>query len=271
MIEFGAEGSDTLISGKRRAGKTFLVALLSLIYADAGIQVYSNFGLFLPRRVGEPYVPHPNCKLITFYDLVSLLEVERFEPYAILSLHEARAWASSHRAFSDTTEFFDDLNFQGGKSGLNIVADTQLTMRVDNSMRELANFRFLAERDDVNQQFVYWELDKRFPNEDVKVEDEENFTVSFNLASQYWNRYKTWDKLFPLGINDLKIKMMRQEPKLMCNEIDRQVNLLVKEGLNFGLGRPSDCSVVRVENALLRLNEHIVFSKYVADRLKLEL
>ena len=253
---FDREGSTTLIEGKRRSGKTFLNALICLPYADVGVKGYSNY-----------FLDSVNNTVISFYQLINLLNGEPFEPYTYVSLQEIYAFGgSSHRAMSDDTEGFDMLNFQSGKLGINLVGDSQLISRADDSLRKLANYRFEAEKDTLNGCFVYHEVDVRFPNDTVYTDDD--FSIDFHFASHFWDRYRTRDRTKPVGYDALMASMEKHEPVLMNATIQRQTDLIRKVGGQYGIYSRGDINKIRVENCLLMNGEHIVFSAQVTDRLK---
>lgn len=282
LPSFHREGSLTLFSGEVRQGKTFAVAMYTLMALDSGIKGFGNLGYYLPRGANDLFVDHPNYKEISFYDLIALKNSSRFVPYCVLSLQEIRLWANSHRAMSDTTEFFDDLVFQSGKKGINIIGDTQLSMRADNALRELATCRFEVEKQCLCDKrcvdscpylgvcrFVYWELDRKITDDDVRTE--ECFSINFRWASHFWNRYKTDVAGKALNESTLQTKLEKLEPKLKLATINRQTKLLIDNWQKFGLFTSSDCKKVRVENALLELGENDVFASNVADKLALQL
>lgn len=242
-----------LVSGNVRTGKTLLLAIIALLFADGGGKVHSNFKLI-----------SDNARIIQPYDLVKMMLGERCLTGEMIVLQEVYAWLNSHKALSVINDFESTFVFQSGKMGYHILADSQITMRVDSSIRKLANVRFEAEKDESEECFRYWFLDVRLPNDDVRTGD--YFEVPFAMAELFWNRYNTYDRTPPLGMARMVMEMERLEPKLMNASIERQVKLLLENR-----GKLVDCSKVSVESALLELDEVPVFASYVANRLKLRL
>lgn len=248
---FDKEGTTTLIEGKRRQGKGILNAFLTLMAADSGTRIRSNYRL-----------QTPNYQSLTFYEFVSMLKRdEPFEPYIVVSLQEIQGWLSSHRSMSDSSEIADNLIFQASKLGINIVGDSQLNMRVGNSLRGMANYRYEAECDETNQQFIYWELDIHYPNNSIRTE--ESFTIPFEVAALWWNRFNTYERSTPLGMGSLLMKMEKLEPSLMNATIERQATILTEKPELL-----TTYTKIGVERALMRCGEETAFAPYVLDELK---
>ena len=264
-----------LVSGNVRQGKTLLLAIISLLFMDCGGKVYSNFKLFGEDGKGEfvngdwSGVLHPNVKIIQPYDLVKLLLGGRCSEAVIISLQEIYAWMSSHQALSQINDFENVFVFQSGKLGYHIISDAQITMRVDSAIRKLANFRYEAECDDEAQCFRYWSLDVRFPNEDIRTGD--FFEIPFAVAELFWDRFDSYEPTQPIGLSKMVAEMEKLVPSLMNATIRRQTDLLFAKRFELGFYEVRDCKKVRVENALMELDEVPSFSAYVADRLQLRL
>lgn len=233
------------VSGKPRTGKTFLISLFGLILADWGFQVYSNYRL-------------DKAKEITPYDFVlHLRDAKPSDGQVFYCLHEVYSWFSSHKSFSDFNEMSAVFLCQAEKLGRHFFIDSQISKKVDDNFRKLANKRYEAEK--FSDRFVYHELDVSFPDEDIRTGF--SIQVPFDFASLYWGRYDSYGRNMPLGFGDLVTKLESLEPKLMNATIQRQVGLLRGSGLRFG-------SKIAVEDWLLQNGESIAFSKYVWSRFK---
>lgn len=235
-----------------------MLAILSLLFADAGGKVHSNFPL-----------ESENARVIQPYDLVKMFFGGRCEPAEVIALQEVYAWMSSHKALSEINDFESAFIFQCRKLNYHIFVDAQLTMRVDSCLRKLANYRLEAECDDDAECFRYWVLDVRCPNEDVRTGD--FVEVSFEFASLFWDRYRTYDSTAPLGLGKMVARMEALEPSLMNATIERQAALLWEKRGLYGLDGRRKVTKVMVDDALLREHEVPVFSAYVANRLELRL
>lgn len=264
------------VTGKPRTGKTFLLNLLAhILYLDNGLKVQGNFPLFGAEGKGTYQggkwsgVIHPNFREVQLLDLVEMLFAERCEPTEALFLHEVYAWFSSHKSLSDVNEFESNLVFQCGKLNRHIFYDAQLIMRVDGSLRKLASARYEAERDDENRQFIYWELDLQCPDKDLRTGN--NFTIPFDFAAAYWNQYDTYSRTFPLGLAETLAKLERMSPPHLKKSIKKQVDLLLKEGADYGIESSSDCSTIAVKYALVQLEEPLAHADLVTVGLKLAL
>lgn len=253
---FENEGTTTLIEGKRRQGKGIFQLLLVLPYLDIGYKGRANY-----------WLKSPNYSPLTFYQFVCMLKNDKpFRPFIIVSLQEIHGWLNSHRSMSDNSEVADNLVFQASKLGINIVGDTQIVTRGSNSLREMANYRFEAEKDTLNNQFIYHEIDTSYPDDTVYTD--EDFAISFKLASKFWHRYNTFQPSVPLGMGELLTKMEKHEPKLMFQTIERQTQLILDKPKETNILSIQDVTKIRVELALMKLEQDCAFSSYVVDNLK---
>lgn len=283
----------TLVSGKPRNGKTLLVAYESLGYLDTGGKVHGNFSLFDLNGKGE-WVKgkdgsewsgkfHENFRAIGLYDLVLMFIGERCVVPEKIALQEWYGWLSSHKSLSDVNDLQAALVFQGGKLGYDFIGDSQVSKRVDNSVRILADYRYEAVRESVCDSvscsprcpnlavchFRYFTLDTDFPNEDVRTGD--FFDIPFSFANLFWNRYDTWCRTLPVGLNQIVAKMAKLEPEIMDKVIESQVEKLLSKADEYGFRRGRRVTQIMVKDALLREREVPVFYAYVANRLELRL
>lgn len=260
------------VSGKPRTGKTFLIAMLTSLFMDGGTIANANLPLFLQSKglyVNGDWTGarHPNYRPLTMYRLVQLMEKGRVQPNQLLTVHEVHSFMHSHKSMGDIGLFGSIFIGQSAKLGYDWLVDSQITMKVENTFRELADIRLKATRNDEAQCFTYLFLDPAYPNDDV--ETGESFSIPWTLASQFWNRYDTFDNSPPVELATLKANMEKLSPVDMNNRINRLADLLEKEGGNYGISGPSDCSKIAVEDCLLQLGQPLAFSAHVANRLKL--
>lgn len=233
------------VTGKPRTGKTLLISLFGLYFADLGFQVYCNYQL-------------DKAQEITPYEFVChLRDAKPQEKPVFYCLHEIFSWFSSHKSFSDINELGAVFLCQAEKLNRHFFIDSQITKKVDDNFRKLANKRYEAEK--LEDSFLYHELDVDFPDDDVRTG--ECLTIPFTVVSQYWNRYDAYSRNMPLGFTDLLTKLQKLEPKLMNDTINHQVNLLRGSKQRF-------FSLVSVEDFLLQNNESPAFAKYVYNRIK---
>lgn len=262
------------VSGKPRSGKTSLIAMLSQMFMDSGVIANANLPLFETSKGqyinGDWNGPrHENYRPLTMYRLVQLMEKGRVEPNQFLTIHEVHSFMHSHKSMGDIGLFGSIFIGQSAKLGYDWLVDSQITMKVENTFRELADIRLKAERNENEQCFTYHILDTAHPNEDVDTGD--SFNIPFSFASLYWDRYDTYESSPPVELEELKANMEKLSPKDKNARINRAVELLLKEGGQYGLNGPGDCSKVAVEDALLQLGAHPAFSLNVAHRLKLKM
>lgn len=264
------------MTGKPRSGKTFLLNLIAhILYLEQGLNVQGNFPLFGASGKGQ-YINgawtgklHPLYREIQPYDLVQMLIGERCASTEALFLHEVYAWFNSHKSLTDINDFEDTLVFQCGKLNRHIWYDAQLIMRVDGALRKLASARWESERDDDNRQFIYWELDAKISDQDVRTEN--NFTIPYAAAAAYWNQYDTYSRTFPIGLVELIAKMEKTNPAVLKERVNSQIELLAEYGKKYGLESPRDVSKAACEYALLMLDAPVAHAGLVAIGLKLKL
>lgn len=244
------------INGKLRTGKGILATKLALAVADEGGKVLSNYSM-----------DSPNTSKIDFYDLVSLLKKPRQEPTVTIVIDELQGWLDSYVGTGKSNRFGSYFLFQSAKLGYDLIYTTQITMRALNSFRELCDYRYCAKVDRANGVFYYYVLDPKIADDDVPTG--EYFTITFEQASKWWDRYDTFEAVVPLGMNELFVDMEKHDPERMNATIDRQVSLLILELQRLGARRVQ--TKLEVEDMLLHLNEPLVFSKYVYLRLRRQL
>lgn len=233
------------VSGKPRTGKTFLISLFGLILGDYGFKIYSNYQLQTAQEINP-------------YEFVChLRDAKVSDSISFYCLHEVYSWFSSHKSFSDFNEMSAVFLCQAEKLNRHFFIDSQISKKVDDNFRKLANKRYEAEK--LTDRFIYHELDIDFPDNDVRTGN--SIQIPFSFASLYWNRYDSYGRNMPLGFHNLITKLETLEPKLMNATINRQVELLKKSKKRF-------TSKIAVEDFLLQNNESIAFSKYVHSRFK---
>lgn len=223
---------------------------MALMLCDEGYKVHANY-----------WLDSPNADRITPYQLINMLEGERCEQEETICLHELYAWMSSHRSMSTENELESAIVFQSRKLNINILGDCQLIMRAENSLRYLADFRIEATNEPENERFVYYWLDKKITNADVRTDD--CFAIPYSEAEKYWNRYHTYDREKPLGMARMLVEMEKSEPYLALARVEKQVAILIEKGLV-----PRALTKQAVDYALLRAGEPTTFSPYVLEALR---
>lgn len=233
------------VSGRPRTGKTFLISLFGLILGDYGYKIYSNYKLDTAQEI-TPYEFVLHLRDATIHD-----------SQTFYCLHEVYSWFSSHKSFSDFNEMSAVFLCQAEKLNRHFFIDSQISKKVDDNFRKLANKRYEAEK--FQDRFIYHELDVDYPDDDVRTGN--SIQIPFSFAQYYWNRYDSYSRNMPLGFADLITKLEKLEPKLMNKTINRQVTLLKNAGRRF-------YDKTSIEDYLLQKEESIAFSKFVYSRYK---
>lgn len=238
------------INGKLRQGKGILLTNLAIDVANSGLPVLSNYK-----------IDHKNCKTIDFYDFIKLIKQPRAEQQTMLALDEIQNWLDSYIGQSKSGRYGSYLIFQSAKLGYDVGYTTQLTMRAQNTLRELADFRIYAKKDSAAEKFYYFWLDPNITDDDVPTGA--GFTITYEQASEWWNRYDTYEAVAPAGIDDFFNSLLKDDPKRKNERIDQQVELLCNQEFYIEPTR------IGVESALLQLQQTTIFSPLVAHRYKL--
>lgn len=233
------------VSGKPRTGKTFLISLFGLILGDYGYKIYSNYQLETAQEI-SPYE-----------FVLHLRDAKINDQIQFYCLHEVYSWFSSHKSFSDFNEMSAVFLCQAEKLNRHFFIDSQISKKVDDNFRKLANKRYEAEK--MKDRFVYHELDVEYPDDDVRTGN--SIQIPFSFAQMYWHRYDSYSRNMPLGFHDLITKLEKLEPALMNKTINRQVALLKTAGRRF-------YDKTSIEDYLLQKEESIAFSKFVYSRYK---
>lgn len=261
-----------------RTGKTLLNAVYVLLLADSGVKVHTNLSIFdgNGKGVWNPRLNgglgdwtgkrHPNARIINPYDLVIMLEGGRCQSPEVIFLQEVYGWFNSHKSTSDVSDLEDQFVFQSAKLNYDWFIDSQLTMRVGGSLRKMADIRFQAEHDIDNQQFIYHELDTSFPDLDIQTGEES--TLPYSIASQFWDRYDTYERSKPIGLAERKLKMSQTDSRLMNQFIEEQVKAVFPKLKNYGVLLPFDLNVTKTKDILMQEDFPVGFASFVCERLK---
>lgn len=239
------------INGKLRQGKGILLTNLALTMADAGMPVLSNYA-----------IDHKNCKVIDFYDFIRLIKQPRAEQLTMLAIDEIQGWLDSYIGQSKSGRYGSYFIFQSAKLGYEIGYTTQLTMRAQNTLRELADYRIYAKKDATNKEFYYFWLDPNVTDDDVPTGA--GFKITYEQASTWWDKYDTFEAVAPAGINEFFDSLLKSDPKRKNERINQQVELLCEQKFYIEPTR------IGVESALLQLQQSTIFSPLVAHRYKLQ-
>lgn len=244
------------INGKLRNGKGILATKIALSVADNGGVVKANY-----------HLESPNAEYIDFYDIVKMLEQGKQKKRTLLVIDEIYGWLESRISSSKVNRFASYFVFQSAKLGYDIIYTSQLTMRVDCSLRELCDYRVYAQKDAKKQYFKYYFLDTSKPNEDIPTG--KIWRLSFKEAAKFWDRYNTFEGVKPLGMQELFVEMEKYAPERQNKTINRQVRILsslIEKGK-----LPQDTRKIAVESALLDLGESTANAAIVSYRLGLPL
>lgn len=243
------------VNGKLRQGKGVLLTKLSLDVADSGGKVKSNYAM-----------DSPNVEKIDFYDFIGLLQKPRAKERTLLTVDEIQGWLDSYIGQSKAGRFGSYIIFQSAKLGYDILYSTQLTMRAQNTLRELADIRIYAKKFAAEKTFAYYFLDANITDDDVPTGC--GFTISYDQASKWWDRYDTYEPVTPFGVNEFYADLEKTDAVRRQATINRQVDLLFT---CHSRGAYIEPSKIGVESALLDLNEPTVHAAIVAHRYKLQL
>lgn len=242
------------VSGQPRSGKTAIISLVAALIMDGGGLVHANLQLFESHKgkyengnwTGKL---HPNYRPLTIYKLVEIMEGRRVEPNQTLLAHEIQTWLHSHKAMTDVGLFGSIFIGQSAKLGYDWLIDSQITMKVEDDFRKLADCRLKAENDAENKQFTYHILDTNYPNEDIDTG--ESFNIPYAIMQFYWNRYDTYVPNPPVELAELKAKMEKLVPDILKHQVENLVKLLMEKRELYGLEYARDVNKQAVEYALM--------------------
>lgn len=238
------------ISGKLRQGKGILMTLLGLLVADSGGEILANY-----------HLKTPNASLLDFYDFLYLLKKPRQKRQKTILIDELPTWIDSYcSTTSKSNRMASHFCNQSAKLGYNLIYTAQRTRRADINYREMVDLSCQAQKNEEAKMFEYTILDPEFVDEDVPTN--RKIRIPYALASQFWNRYDTYESVVPLGLDEFFFELEKTDPARLNRAVDRQVHLL-----NASKYR-GNCSVLSVKNALLQLGESVVFADLVSARLK---
>lgn len=207
------------INGKLRQGKGILATMLGLAVADEGGQVLSNY-----------WADSDNWKTIDFYDLCLLMQKGRQEPQKLIIIDELPGWLDSRVSMTKANRFGTYFLFQSAKLGYNLIYTAQLNMRTELAFRELCDLRVMAEKDEEKKCFKYSILDQAETDADVPTG--RSFSIPFELASSFWNRYDTYEAVAPVGMSELFQEMEKFDPVRKLKTVQAQAEVLrLKQGL----------------------------------------
>lgn len=201
------------IIGKPRTGKGVLMTFFSLMLADSGQIINSNY-----------HMDSPNVQYITFYDLLSFLKKPRQEPIRTNNIDELPGWCDSYVSSSKSSRFASHMLNQSQKLGYDMMFSSQRSMRADINFRELRDAALKAER--VEGGFIYHVLDPDETEEDVDTG--KTIKLTDEMASQYWNRYDTFEAVPPVGLDEVLVEMQKFDPKKMDAFISQQCRAILE-------------------------------------------
>lgn len=244
------------INGKLRQGKGILESKIALGIADSGGRVKSNHTL-----------QSPNSEKIDFYDFCQLLMKPRQTPQVTLSIDEIQGWLDSYVGQSKSGRFGSYFAFQSAKLGYSLVYTSQLNMRAMNTLRELCDFRVYAIKDAANEVFYYLILDPNEPDDDIFTG--RYFTITYDEASKWWDRYDTYEPVTPLGIQELFTDLEKYDPERLDVTLNCQTKLILEKAEKDGVKPPT--SRIGVKSWLISLKQPSAFADLVAFRISQQL
>lgn len=236
------------IIGKPRSGKGVLMTFLSLMLADSGQKIFSNY-----------HMQSPNVQFISFYDLLSFLKKPRCEPTVTNNIDELPGWCDSYVSSSKSSRFASHFLNQSAKLGYDMIFSSQRSMRADINFRELREAALKAER--VEGGFIYHVLDPDQTEEDVDTG--RTIKLTDEMASCFWNRFDTFEAVPPIGLDEVLMEMQKFDHKKLDETITQQCNALLEAYPNEA------CATVNgVSELLLSLGESRQFAGLVHARLQ---
>lgn len=168
------------IWGQPRSGKGILNTLLC----------YQSF--YKSKRLNRVNKFYANYKL-DIAERINPLQLLDFElKNATVSLSECHTFMDSRNSMSVANKLFSYFFTQGGKRNVDVICDAQLTRSVDVRLREIMEINFDARKEVDNKQFRYFKS---------RGNSMTSFTVSFKVASLFWNKYDSREIIYPLGMD----------------------------------------------------------------------
>lgn len=236
------------IIGKPRSGKGVLMTFLSLMLADSGGIINSNY-----------HMDSPNVNFISFYDLLNFLKKSRQNPPRTNNIDELPGWCDSYVSSSKSSRFASHFLNQSAKLGYDMIFSSQRSMRADINFRELREAALKAER--VEGGFIYHVLDPDETEEDVDTG--RTIKLTDEMASCFWNRFDTFEAVPPIGLDEVLMEMQKFDHKKLDETITQQCNALLEAYPNEA------CATVNgVSELLLSLGESRQFAGLVHARLQ---
>lgn len=192
-------------------------------------------------------------------DLSGLLSLGRVS--GLMGIDEIYTVAESRVSSSKLNRFFSYFIFQsrkiGGDEGLDVLYTAQLSSSVDKRLFDLTDVKFacFGENDEGDIEFAY------VVGQDGDIEEivipKEFFEV------EIWGHYDTYQKVNPLGIEDLIVEVERFDCDKINSRIDGYVKRIRDTGINIKFK-------YQLEDCMLRLGIPQSVSKFVWNRLQSE-
>lgn len=267
-----------LMCGNIGEGKT-----LFLVYLAWKLHIWN-------LRVPEKYRVPIFCNFKLMYgesrqvEVSELLDLEGLS-FGYMPLQELYTWLESRASSSLLNRYCSYFIFQSRKRRVDVMGDAQLGSTIDLRFYELAHIIGLARNDSVNRMFTYQFAVRSGAGVKLKTR-----TLSYDVASMFWDDYNTEQPQFPLGIKQIQFEVDKYNPKKMNKVVDDICNKLlarkrykkafyIVDGVKYyfseladSLGWVNAKSIYRyqIEDILLRTGDVLTLAPYVTNRLKTE-
>jgi len=167
-----------ILTGRPGTGKTYVLTCKAIKFADAGLEVWSNY-----------HIDHPAIKYYT--KISELVEVK----HGVILMDEAQIYFNS-RNWEALDERLQYKLQQHRKQGLDIWGTAQNIKRLDVVMRELVSNYY--ECHFIGLPFFPFVFTREYDVKDAEKSDERRTSYSFNffpLSKKVYDRYDTFAEI----------------------------------------------------------------------------
>lgn len=202
----------TGVRGKGGSGKTTIVSYILAKYFIK-LKKYTNF-----------YLNLPNTEQI---DSLKLFELEDYGEPIIVVWDEGYTEMENREAMDEANKVKSYLLFQARKNNMSIISITQLNI-MDVRWRELEeDYIYCFDRPIYNRDFTPFEGDFHYAY--VKGVNISYFTLDYETAKKIFPLFKTEQKIFPKGFEEMKKRVLLKDPKEKLKEIERIMKKIQKD------------------------------------------
>lgn len=257
---------------------------LFLVYLAWKLHIWN---LKVPKKYRVPI--YCNFKLMYSeskeVEVSELLDLEGLSN-GYMPLQELYTWLESRASSSLLNRYCSYFIFQSRKRRVDVMGDAQLGSTIDLRFYELAHVIGLARNNPEIRQFTYQFAVRSGVGVKIKTR-----TLSYDVASMFWDDYNTEQPQFPLGRKQIQFEIDKYNPKKMNWIVDDLCDKLLGRkkykkatyevdgkrykfaDIKLFLGWINAKSVYRyqIEDILLRTGDVLTVAPYVTNRIKTEL